>query len=233
MLPGDFNPQRPSRKRLAILGIIVFLGMIGSAILLVVGIFVISAWWGQPLSIFGLSDGPDQPLEFPHTVHVQEAGMDCTFCHRNVTKGASATVPAVALCMTCHKTVGDDIEEVEKLRNIYAKGEPITWMRVHRLPDHVRFVHEPHIRHFSGSKKIVKKIDDADTQITISDANKINPNAKTGEIIDVQASQVCSICHGNVGDMTKVRQVRPLKMGDCVNCHRDNGAPAECATCHY
>ena len=233
MLPGDFNPKIPSIKRLVILGIIAFIGMIGSTILLVVGIFVISAWWGQPLSIFGLSDGPDQPLEFPHTVHVQEAGVDCTFCHRNVTKGASATVPAVGLCMTCHKTIGDDIEEVENLRNIYAKGEPINWMRVHRLPDHVQFVHEPHIRHFSGSKKIVKKINDADTQISISDANKIDPYAKTGEIIDVQPSQVCSICHGNVGDMTKVRQVRPLKMGDCVNCHRDNGAPADCATCHY
>ena len=63
----------------------------------------------------------------------------------------------------------------------------------------------------------------------VSDANKINSNAKIGEIIDVQASQVCSICHGNVGDMTKVKQVRPLKMGACVNCHRDNGAPADCA----
>ena len=122
MLPGDFNPKIPSIKRLVILGIIAFIGMIGSTILLVVGIFVISAWWGQPLSIFGLSDGPDQPLEFPHTVHVQEAGVDCMFCHRNVTKGASATVPAVGLCMTCHKTIGDDIEEVEKLLAIKEKA---------------------------------------------------------------------------------------------------------------
>ena len=32
--------------------------------------------------------------------------------------------------------------------------------------------------------------------------------------------------------MVKVEQVRPLKMGDCVNCHRDNGAPTDCTTCH-
>jgi hypothetical protein len=46
-------------------------------------------------------------------------------------------------------------------------------------------------------------------------------------------SAVCSTCHGDVASMTKVSQVKPLKMSDCVDCHRDNGAPTDCTTCHY
>jgi hypothetical protein len=30
-----------------------------------------------------------------------------------------------------------------------------------------------------------------------------------------------------------VEQVRDLKMGDCVDCHRENNAPTDCLTCHY
>ena len=161
-----------------------------------------SAWFGLPLSAFGLNEGPEQPIAFPHPVHVQQVGLDCTFCHRNVTKGEAATIPAVGLCMTCHRTVGDGKPEVEKLREIHGSGLPIDWVRVHRVPDHVQFVHEPHIRFFSAKNGVV-------------------------------ASGTCQICHGDVASMQVVEQVRSLKMGDCVDCHRDNNAPTDCATCHY
>lgn len=49
----------------------------------------------------------------------------------------------------------------------------------------------------------------------------------------VQAGVDCSACHGDVQKMTVLRQARPLKMGDCVGCHRQNGAPTDCWTCHY
>jgi hypothetical protein len=118
-----------------------------------------------------------------------------------VTEERAASIPAVALCMTCHKSVGDGLPEVEKLRAIADEGRAINWVRVHRVPDHVRFVHEAHIRFFS-------------------------------ETDGVPASAVCSTCHGDIASMTKVEQVRPLKMGDCVDCHRDKDAPTDCTTCH-
>ncbi len=118
-----------------------------------------------------------------------------------MTKGAAATIPSAGLCLSCHKTVGDGIAEVEKLRDIVESGRPIDWVRVHRVPDHVQFVHEAHIRFF------------------------------TQDGTSVQA--VCSTCHGDVGGMVKVQQVRSLKMGDCVDCHRDNGASTDCSTCHF
>ncbi len=201
MIPGDFQYTKPSGKKLLGLGL---LGIFGLGSLVVVAFlvtFVVSAWFGQP-AVFGFNEGPDQPIAFPHTTHVQELGLDCTFCHRNVTKGAAATIPAVGLCLTCHKTVGDGLPEVEKLRAAFDTGESIDWIRVHRVPDHVHFVHEAHIRFFTAKD-------------------------------NVPAAAVCSTCHGDVGSMTKVKQVRSLKMSDCVDCHRDFDAPTDCTTCHY
>ena len=201
MIPGDFQPPSIPKRKLILFGVLGGGGLLALAGTALVITFFISAWLGRPI-LFGYDEGPDQPIAFPHTVHVQQLGLDCTFCHRNVTQGAAATIPAVTLCMTCHKTVGDDNTEVEKLRGFFDEGRPIDWVRVHRVPDHVHFVHDAHIRFFS-------------------------------ERDGVPASAVCSTCHGDVGAMTKVKQVRSLKMGDCVDCHRDNGAPTDCTTCHY
>ena len=192
---------------MALLGVLGLVSLFGLAVVVGVMLFVISAWLGRPLSVFGFTEGPDQPIAFPHTVHagaVEDGGigLDCTFCHRNVTEGPAATVPAVGLCMTCHAVVGDGLAEVEKLREYHAEGRPVDWVRVHRLPDHVRFDHQAHISFFSEKDGILP-------------------------------SAVCATCHGSVATMEKVRQVEPLKMGNCVDCHRDNSAPTDCTTCHY
>lgn len=42
----------------------------------------------------------------------------------------------------------------------------------------------------------------------------------------------CAVCHGGVAKMARVKRVRPLTMGWCVTCHRQRGAPTDCATCH-
>ena len=201
MIPGDFQPKKPSKVQLIKLGVMGLVGLAVFSAVVLGATFHVSAWLGQPV-VFGYSEGPDQPIAFPHTTHVQELGMNCTFCHRNVDKGASASVPATGLCMTCHTAVGDELPEIEKMRNLYEDGRSIHWVRVHRMPDHVHFVHEAHIRYFSEKE-------------------------------GVEVGQVCQKCHGDVAAMEKVQQVENLKMGDCVSCHKDNGAPTDCTTCHY
>ena len=49
----------------------------------------------------------------------------------------------------------------------------------------------------------------------------------------IRAGVTCAACHGDVASMVQVERVAPLTMGWCVNCHRDNGAPDDCAACHY
>ncbi|HKY60550.1 MAG TPA: cytochrome c3 family protein [Gemmatimonadota bacterium] len=49
----------------------------------------------------------------------------------------------------------------------------------------------------------------------------------------IRAGVTCATCHGDVAAMVRVEKVTPLTMGWCVNCHRDRGAPDDCAACHY
>lgn len=48
----------------------------------------------------------------------------------------------------------------------------------------------------------------------------------------VKAGVECQLCHGELKAMAKVRAVSSLKMGWCVSCHLDRGAPTDCLTCH-
>lgn len=162
-------------------------------------------FWGVESTLY--RPAPDQPLAFSHVTHAGALEINCAFCHRTVEKEETASVPAVEQCIFCHKIIsgtGDAaVAEVQKLRDAFQEEKPLNWVRVHRLPDHVQFVHEPHIRFF----------------------------AQQDPAAPLEAT--CATCHGDVKTMTKVKQVRSLKMGDCVNCHKDYNAPTDCAACHY
>ncbi|MEE9198615.1 MAG: cytochrome c3 family protein [Dehalococcoidia bacterium] len=179
--------------------IIPLVGLGGAIVVVLAVVFITRAVFTTPFQAFGMGAAPDQPIDFPHDVHVETVGIECTFCHRTAATGEAAGIPAIEQCLFCHKDLGEgdfvraDSPELVKLRDFFDAGIPIDWERVHRLPDHVQFVHQPHIT----------------------------------------AGLACSTCHGDVGAMAKVEQVRDLKMGDCVDCHRANNAPTDCVTCHY
>ncbi len=89
---------------------------------------------------------PPQPIAFSHEIHVGKLNLKCTVCHTMVDKSIHATVPAVATCMSCHKGVARDKPEVQKLIRYWENQEPIPWIKVHDLPDHVYFSHKRHIK---------------------------------------------------------------------------------------
>ncbi|MCY4583399.1 MAG: cytochrome c3 family protein, partial [Chloroflexi bacterium] len=132
------------------------IGLVAALVLAAVAYFFVQAWWAQPPAVLGFGDGPTQPIAFPHTVHVTTAGLDCQFCHRTVATEEAATVPAVAQCQFCHdftRITGEQSDsptaevEIAKLIGDPLEGpDPVNWVRVHRLPDHVQFVHAPHIQ---------------------------------------------------------------------------------------
>ena len=109
-------------------------------------------------------------------------------------------------CAGCHKFVKQDGDspamatELEALLKTLEREQPIEWVRVHRVPDHVFFTHKRHVN--SGVS--------------------------------------CRECHGEVEKMEVLRQVAPLSMGWCLDCHKRKQAerPAErarlteCVTCH-
>lgn len=116
------------------------------AILILVAVGVALVAVGGPLLTARLSRAAEQPIAFSHPLHASELGIECAFCHRNATKGVEAGIPAVEQCMFCHVVIGTGKPEVEKLRSAYGRQQPINWQRVYRVPDVVRFTHEPHLQ---------------------------------------------------------------------------------------
>jgi hypothetical protein len=54
-------------------------------------------------------------------------------------------VPPTQTCMGCHSIVKKDSEMLSALRASWQSGEPVPWVRVHKLPDHVFFDHSAHL----------------------------------------------------------------------------------------
>ena len=194
--------------------------------MIIAAVLVAVVGLGAPRVMAQFSGTQVQPVGFTHVTHVKQLGLDCTFCHRNVNKGSNASIPAVGQCIFCHRVVNKDNPkvvdpakgvEIEKVRQAFENNGPINWMRVHRVPDHVRFIHESHVR-FLSAHTPNDPVGDALRGGTLSPGAPI--------------PQVCATCHGQVVEMGGASQVRALGMGDCVSCHRQNDAPTDCTTCH-
>ena len=58
---------------------------------------------------------PEQPVAFPHPVHVQQLGMNCLYCHFSANKAWDPGIPAVSTCMGCHTVAAAGQPEIQKL----------------------------------------------------------------------------------------------------------------------
>lgn len=168
-----FSKNFDATLRLAAGGVVVLLAAVGGAV----------AYFAHPKQL-DTGYTPVQPVAYSHKLHAGNLGLDCTYCHSTVDKSSFAAVPATETCMNCHHRVKEKSPKLQVVRESYASGEPIQWVKVHRLPDYVYFNHRAHVT--SGVS--------------------------------------CVSCHGRVDQMVEVKQVQPLTMAWCLDCHR-NPAP--------
>lgn len=109
---------------------------------------------------------PEQPIKFSHKIHAGDNAITCQYCHNSVEKSRHAGIPTVNICMNCHKGIQEGpttgTKEISKIYTAagfdpkagtydVSKQNPIQWIKVHNLPDHVYFNHSQHV--------IVGKID--------------------------------------------------------------------------
>lgn len=82
--------------------------------------------------------------------------------------------------------------------------QSIEWIQVHRLPEHVQFRHNRHVKAGKTCQDCHGQVQEMDKLYLVPDRRFVNgmPAAK-------------------------------LEMGWCVDCHRTNKAVIDCATCHY
>lgn len=104
-------------------------------------------WWfytpGDTVEDVGYA--PTQPIPYSHQLHAGKLQIPCQYCHSAARRSKSAGIPSVATCMGCHRVVATDKEHVKYVADKYAKKESIEWVKIHDLPDFVRFSHRPHV----------------------------------------------------------------------------------------
>ena len=113
---------------------------------------------------------PEQPIYYSHKVHAGVNQINCQYCHIGTYQGKQATLPSVNVCMNCHQAIneykgeplvrenGDIVDGTAEIKKLYkyagftegqpwdaTKAQPIEWVRIHNLPDHVYFNHAQHV----------------------------------------------------------------------------------------
>ena len=179
---------------------------------------------------------PVQPIASSPRVHAGEMQIPCLYCHFGAERSRHAGIPPANVCMNCHMFVTAPVGAVRAEDELAAKE---------KRP--ARRIISPEL------KKLY-------TALALDDQLKPDPALKPQPIQWVKIHNVpdfvyfdhrphvkvgveCQTCHGSVELMERVRQIQPLSMGWCVNCHRDatamgvNGKPAnasiDCGSCHY
>jgi hypothetical protein len=108
------------------------------------GVIFIVWYWFSPLNT-DVGYEPKQPIPFSHKLHNGTLEIDCMYCHTNVDKSVNAGIPPTQVCMNCHKYIKKDSFRLRKLIKSDKSGMPIKWIRIHKIPDYVRFDHQAHI----------------------------------------------------------------------------------------
>lgn len=112
---------------------------------------------------------PEQPIYYSHKVHAGDNQISCLYCHSGAVEGKQANIPSLNTCMNCHMTIseytgedlfrhdGTKVDGTAEIQKIYehvgwdpasraytGEGNPVEWVRIHNLPDHVYFNHSQH-----------------------------------------------------------------------------------------
>jgi len=173
---------------------------------------------------------PDQPIKFSHKVHVTDNQIDCMYCHNTVETSKSAGFPDANLCMNCHIIVREGTNsgrfEISKVVAAHENMDPIEWVKVHNLQDHVFFSHAQHVG--------VAKIDCQTCHGPVESMDRVK------QVSDLSMGW-CINCHRD----TEVQFIdnafyeqyeelhKALKEGEIDRVTAEMIGSTECSKCHY
>lgn len=130
---------------------------VGAPVVLSAVVGVVWYWFSPYYTDVGYS--PKQPVPFSHKLHAGDLGLDCRYCHNTVERGAYAAIPPTATCMNCHAQILPLSPKLAPVRESFASGEPVEWVRVHMLPDYAFFNHSVHLSAGVGCAECHGRVD--------------------------------------------------------------------------
>jgi hypothetical protein len=144
---------------------------IRSSLFVLVGAFFLtvssqeaSAWWfwtpGDTVDDVGYK--PEQPIPFSHKLHAGDKKIPCQYCHSSARRSTVSGVPPTNTCMGCHKVVATEKPNIKKIHEYFNDNKPIPWIKVHDLPDFVRFSHKIHLNSGLECQQCHGKVEEMD-----------------------------------------------------------------------
>ena len=94
----------------------------------------------------GFKIGPEQPIPFSHQLHAGVKEIQCQFCHSYVGSSIHPGIPPVEKCLYCHNYIIPKHPEILKEHRYFNTNQPVPWVKVNYLAEHVVFNHQRHIR---------------------------------------------------------------------------------------
>jgi hypothetical protein len=130
------------------------LGVLGGTVI-IIGLI----WYYFSPEFYEVGYMPQQPVWFSHELHAGQLGMDCRYCHSEVERSQYATVPSTQTCMNCHGQIRTQSARLLPVRESWATGQPIEWVKVNHLPDYAHFSHAVHVNVGVGCESCHGRID--------------------------------------------------------------------------
>ena len=148
-MPQIFHRSANTLSKVSLAGILLLVGgLIGLAMLL-----------GRSSYVTRAQEYVEQPVQFSHLHHVLDDGIDCRYCHTSVETSSFAGIPPTKTCMNCHSQIWQSAPILEPVRASFREDKPMTWIRVHDLPDFVYFNHSIHVKKGMGCETCHGRID--------------------------------------------------------------------------
>ena len=149
------------------------------------------------VTVTGGEDSRVQPIAFPHTIHAGQDQIDCQYCHFSAERSVDAGIPPVATCWGCHQLIlGTDERqqaEIQNVRGYWERQEPIPWIRIYKVSDHVHF---PHLRHVAAEVDCTTCHGEVQEMTVIEEVNQpLSMGWCVSCHMERGVSRDCAVCH--------------------------------------
>lgn len=162
---------------------------------------------------------PIQPIHYSHKIHAGDNKIECKYCHSSARVSKHSGIPAMNVCMNCHKSIYEykgnpEGPSQEDLANGYT-NEFYT-NEIKKLYKAVGWDEEN--QRYTGETQPIEWV----RIHNLPDFAYFN-HSQHVSVAGVQ----CQTCHGPVEEMEIMYQYSPLTMGWCINCHRETNVKVE------
>ena len=162
---------------------------------------------------------PIQPIHYSHKIHAGDNKIECKYCHSSARVSKHSGIPAMNVCMNCHKSIYEykgnpEGPSKEDLANGYT-NEFYT-NEIKKLYKAVGWDEEN--QKYTGESQPIEWV----RIHNLPDFAYFNHSQHVSV-----AGVECQTCHGPVEEMEIMYQYSPLTMGWCINCHRETNVKVE------